>query len=326
MFLHTDNKTKWETEHDVFVTGSGKAAIALIFRYLKSVGALSSKTDGVLMSPWLGYWVYNQVNEFARPVFSLGPSVKVIMPYHQYGFPQNIQEINDYARSIGAVVVEDCAHALAVPTNVFEELDVNFRLYSFSKYFFCYTLGGVTGGGVPFKDFASRNAAQAQRWITSFNNIIKLFSEWHQSGLLPNFRLWNILLGMSYSTYGIGINHSPLALRLMRRKIDEEVDLRRKRYQYFRERFKVLEVERYLGNDDVAPYVIPLLLPLDNLKSILNDLLLAKYQTGIYHFDVNRNIINSKFEKVLWILLGSSLTDAQYEFQLDIIAKGLDKT
>ena len=306
------------------LTGSGKAAISLVLRYLRSTEAIPTKADEVLMPQWLGYWVYNQVNEFARPVFSVGKATKVIIPYHQYGFPQKMAEIQKCAESIGAVIVEDCAHALWMDSSLMlPQCSDNFRIYSFSKYFFCYALGAVVSGDKSFRNFAAAHVDNASRGVTLFNNLVKYLHEMHLSGRLPDSGFWDNLLVMSYALYGKGMKPSGSALRLMAAKIDAEIECRRKRFSYFKERFRFLEVERYLGEGDVAPYVIPLLLPLEKLKSLSASLQIANFKTGIYNFDVNRNLLDPKFERVLWVLVHSGITDSDFERQLEIIEEGI---
>lgn len=318
-------KSRWEAQTGgEILTGSGKAAITLVLRYLRSTEVISIKTDEVLMPQWLGYWVYNQVNEFARPVFSVGRATKVIMPYHQYGFPQKMAEIQECAESIGAVVVEDCAHALWMDSSLrLPQCADNFRIYSFSKFFFCYALGAVVGGDKSFRDFATAQVGNASRVVTLFNNVVKYLHEMHLSERLPDSGLWDNFLAMSYALYGKGMRPGGSAFRLMMAKIDAEIDCRRRRYSYFKDRFRHLEVERYLGEGDVAPYVIPLLLPLEKLKRLSASLQGAGFKTDIYNFDINRNLLDPKFEKVLWVLIHRGMTDSDFQRQIEIIEKGI---
>jgi hypothetical protein len=304
------------------VTGSGKAAIALVLRYLKSEGVIAAKTDEVLMPQWLGYWVYNQVNEFARPVFSVGKTPKVIMPYHQYGFPQQMDEIKEYARSVGAVVIEDCAHALGMGCEP-EPDNRDFRIFSFSKFFFCFALGAALGGGESFKRFACEQIDGASRNITRFNNFVKYFHEMSLSGRIAQSDFLDNLLSMSYALYGRGLKPAPSAVRLMETKVDAEIECRRRRYAYFRDRFRAQEVERYLGTGDVSPYVIPLLLPIEKLLPLSVSLLEAGFKTGVYHFDTNRNLLRPRFESVVWLLLHKGMSDTDFERQLQIVEKGV---
>lgn len=318
-------KARWESEAlNTLITGSGKAAISIVLRYLHKKGTLSTKMDEVLMPKWVGYWVYNQVNEFARPVFSAHEKLKVIMPYHQYGFPQKMDEIQEYANSIGAVIIEDRAHALWMGDGYSgARSKCNFEIYSFSKYFHSFALGAVSSEDEDFKNFARKQIKASSGVTTFFNNAVKILSELDCEGYLPQSKLWHNLVQMSYSLYGVGLKPSQHSIGLMRAKIDNEILCRRQRYAYFKSFFKDLNVEEYLGDFELAPYVIPLHLPLEKLEKMSLMLNQVGFKTGIYHFDMNRNILNSNFKKTLWILLHGGIDDGAFQNQLDIIKKGI---
>jgi len=322
--LFSRQQALWLSNENPILTGSGKAAIALVLNYLKKTNVIRAKTDKVLMAQWLGYWVYNQVNEFARPVFStIEKDIKVIIPYHQYGFPQDMVSIQQFAESIGAVVIEDCAHALYM-RSISEQNNFtanNLRIYSISKYIFCFALGAVVGGDKSFTEYANIQIINSSTYVTKFNNFVKYLNEMYLSGKLIDLALWNNLLAMSYALYGKGFKPSDGAIRLMNLHIDDEISSRLKRYSIYRERFAHLDIECYLGRTDVAPYVIPLKLSVDKMQLIMTSLQLAGFQTGIYRFDVNRNMLDPKFEKVLWVLVHSGISDSLFQKQLEIIEK-----
>ena len=63
------------------LVGSGKGALALIFKYLVFQGIITSKLDEVLMPDWLGNWVYHTVAEYAFPTKQLSARTKVLFVY-----------------------------------------------------------------------------------------------------------------------------------------------------------------------------------------------------------------------------------------------------
>ena len=310
----------------LILTGSGKAAISMVLGYLKERGIISNKTDKILMAEWLGYWVYNQVNVYARPVYSLNHNPKVVMPYHQYGVPQKMHLIQEYADSIGATVIEDHAHALWMDESEFPiSASKNLRIYSFSKFFFCYALGAVIGGDDLFTKFANREISKSGKFVSFFNNSVKLIDELALDKKLPNINLWKNLSSMAYALYNVGYRPEIRAIKLMQSKIDSEILVRKKRYIYFREQFDSLSVQSYLGERDFAPYIIPLMLPESIQESTLNLLRSAGYQTGIYHFDVNRNMLAPNYKKVLWLFLHGGMTDDDFIRQLEIVKTNMAK-
>src|SRR5581483_6111392 len=84
---------------DVQFVGSGKGALGLILQYLRKKGILENKLAEVLVPDWIGSWVYNQVQEFAFPAKQVSSRTRVMLVYHQYGFPQDMSAIMEFARS-----------------------------------------------------------------------------------------------------------------------------------------------------------------------------------------------------------------------------------
>ncbi|MDZ4244067.1 MAG: DegT/DnrJ/EryC1/StrS family aminotransferase, partial [Candidatus Doudnabacteria bacterium] len=130
----------------ITLVGSGKGALALVLRHLKERGVIRNKLDEILVPDWLGYWVYNQIQPYAFPAKRLSDRTRAILVYHQYGFPQDMDKIMATAREKNLVVIEDCAHA------VFSHYRGrrlgfigDYSIFSFSKWAFCYALGGVRG-------------------------------------------------------------------------------------------------------------------------------------------------------------------------------------
>jgi len=124
---------------DIQLTGSGKGALAIILQYLYRKEIIQNKLAEVIVPDWLGYWVYNQIQSFAFPAKKYSERTKAIMVYHQYGFPQDMDKILDFARDKKLIIIEDCAHAIdssykGKPLGTFGD----FTIYSFSKWFFCF--------------------------------------------------------------------------------------------------------------------------------------------------------------------------------------------
>src|SRR6266446_6840795 len=86
--LHTPkgngDATARELLSGIRFVGSGKGALALVLGYLRKQGVLANKLSEVLVPDWMGYWVYNQIQEYAFPVKCLTPRTKAILVYHQY--------------------------------------------------------------------------------------------------------------------------------------------------------------------------------------------------------------------------------------------------
>ena len=96
---------------------------------------IKNKLDEILVPDWIGYWVYNQMQPFAFPAKRFSERTKVLFVYHQYGFPQQMDKILEFANHKKLIVVEDCAHAL---DSYYQGKPLgsmgDFTIYSFSKW------------------------------------------------------------------------------------------------------------------------------------------------------------------------------------------------
>jgi hypothetical protein len=295
--------------------GSGKGAISLVLKYLGQQGILENKTSEVLVNDWIGFWVYNQIQSNAFPVKQVSPRTRVVMVYHQYGFPQKMDSILSFANDKKLVVVEDCAHAL-MSSYKGKALGSfgDFAIYSFSKFCFCFALGGLRYSDPEFDTFARLEIARASMAQTVFKDLVKLNTEfqadrerhWGQ-------RVSNQLVTMSYALYGESLRPSSMAIRLFKAKRHREIAIRLERYRYFRERVDKYGVCAHLEAEGVVPYVIPICGTDASLTTVVQSLKKLGVASGIYRFDMNRNLIEPRFEPIAWIPIHGRISDALFE-------------
>lgn len=304
-------------------TGSGKGALALVLRYLRHTGVLENKLSEVLVPDWLGYWVYNQIQEFAFPAKRLSERTKAILVYHQYGFPQDLDPILAYAHKHGLVVIEDCAHTLAgtykgKPLGSFGD----FAIYSFSKFFFCSALGGVRSKAPDFPAYAKQQILESSRTASFIKDLVKIFGEISLGyGANPALDATNALVTMSYSLYGRALRSAPAGERLACTKFQAEVSLRARRYQEFRHRTDVLRLCEHLPLEGIVPYVIPIRMPAGREAPALRVMSEFGIHTGRYFFDMERNLLNPRFEPTLWVPCHSALSDDRFNHLTAALAR-----
>lgn len=294
------------------VVGSGKGAIALILKYLLDQGIIKNKLDEVMMADWLGYWVYNQVQSLAFPAKNFSDRTKAIFVYHQYGFPQDMDKILEFAHDKKLILIEDCAHAIAsyYKGKLLGSFG-DFTIYSFSKWFFCFALGGVKSKFNDFKGYVDEAVAKTPFGLTLTKDAAKLLYEW---SAFSNFfkKYAGFLLSMSYAVYGEALKPGWLAQALLARKIAEEISLRQKRYHYFLKQTDNLGVCDHLEREGITPYVIPIRCAERQTEEVVKNLRGRGIETGVYQFDINRNLLNPRFVKTVWIPCHSGITDAVF--------------
>lgn len=308
---------------DVQLVGSGKGALAIILRHLAELGILENKLSEVLVADWIGYWVYNQIQNFAFPAKILSKRTKAILVYHQYGFPQDMDKIMEYASENKLIVIEDCAHAMA---SFYRGRAVgsfgDYAIYSFSKWVFCLALGGVKAKEKVFYDYSNKLMSSTPLGLTLFKDIAKYLSEKSLSSNGSLFKKYaSILLQMSYALYGEALKPSAMAKRLLYSKIYNEIRTRRQRYRYFREKTAIAGICDHLEPKDVVPYVIPVFCPDRQAMGLVDSFKHIGVNTGVYHFDINRNMLNPKFVRHVWLPCHGGIPDRIYETMVDLVLK-----
>jgi hypothetical protein len=277
--------------------GSGKGALSAILRHLSRTGVLENKMSAIHIPAWIGTAVSQTIMEHAFPVTAPNRHAKAVMPYHQYGFPQDMDRILDYASGIGAAVIEDCAHA---PFGEYKGRRLggmgDFALFSFSKFCFTGMLGGVSFADDGFKDTfaeACKDTGVMLSWICGqFKNL----DEWNLSRKRPLCpRGMYLFRKMAYAVYGDLCKPRPRSVALWERKWQEERAARQDIYALYRRRFARLGICDHLEEQDVVPYAVPLLVRKDDAAKLAETLSAAGFESGVRMFDTARFFIEPSF-------------------------------
>ena len=316
---HFANELYWENFFSFL--GSGKASLALVLGYLRREGVFPDKMHEIVVPGWLGFWVYNQIQPFAFPSRKITPKSRAILVYHQYGFPQNMDKILDVASKYNLVVIEDCAHAIY---SKYKDKIVgtfgDFAIYSFSKFCFCFALGGVRWKNDGFREYMNNKVVTASYLLTLLINIAKITSEYSLKYPQKTFQKWaNYFLDMTYALYGSSFKFSSFSRNIFINEMDAEVSLRTKRYLYFLDRTNKTGICDHLEQEGICPYIIPIKVKQKDINNAVNQLKYLGIQTGIYQFDVNRFLLEPKFEPCVWVMCHGALNDYLFEKQIDAI-------
>lgn len=309
------------------VVGSGKGAIALVLKYLSEKGVIKNKLDEVMMADWLGSWVYNQVQPFAFPAKKISDRTKILFVYHQYGFPQDMDKILEFAHDRKLIVIEDCAHSI---NSYYKGKSLgsfgDFAIYSFSKWFFCFALGGVKSKFDDFRNYADEAVSETPFGLTTIKDAAKFLHEWSTFSSLNIFQKYaGFLLGMSYAIYGEALKPGRLAQALLTQKITKEISVRQKRYHYFFKQTDGLGICDHLEREGITPYVIPIRCAERQTEDVIKHLRARGIETGTYQFDINRNLLNPQFIKTVWIPCHGGISDKVFNEIISLVLKSLKK-
>lgn len=301
--------------------GSGKAAIAMILEYLRGTGELPDKMAEIVVPAWIGNPVYHQVNWFGFPTLQAGPKARAIIIYHQYGFPQDMDRLLPFARERDLVVIEDCAHA---PASAYKGKQLGdfgrFAIYSFSKFAFCYALGGVAHSEPAFGDFIEKRLMRSSRVARRLINALKIVDEANFARRRPlaNEAI-SVIRKAAYGVYGDAHDPSARAITLWRAKREIELKRRRELYARFRQRTDPLGLCSHLEADGVTPYAIPARMAEDRLGLAVARLLEAGFKASVNHFDFNRCLLEPDFRKTILLPCHGDFTDEQFDRMIDIV-------
>jgi DegT/DnrJ/EryC1/StrS aminotransferase family len=309
----------------LFYVGSGKAALDLILSFLARSGVLTNKMSPILMPQWLGTWVYSQTLLHGFPVLDPKAQTPVAVCYHQYGFPQNMDLVRDIARDRRMVLIEDCAHA---PDSRYKGAQAGtlgqYSLFSFSKFTFCYALGGVISSNPEFGEFVAERVRHSSGALKLLVNGFKLIDEMNSGADCPV--LTRAFLGarsMMYSRYGDQAVAGSAAKKLWNHKRARELAARRGNYQMIRTETDGFGISDHLASDDVAPYAVPLIFDQERMTEVAGALRGAGVEAGQYQFDVARCVFEPDFRRCLLVPVHSGMSGRGMDILLSVLRKAL---
>jgi hypothetical protein len=309
-----------------FYTGSGKAALSLVLSYLRKIGALKDKMTEVLVPQWIGVQVYQTFLEHCFPVKSTSNQLGALFVYHQYGFPQKMDKVLEFARSKNLVVIEDCAHAFG---SEWEGRPLgslgDFAIFSYSKYAFCYPLGGVSYKERNFLSFAMEKRKRSSSFISFLIHNFKFFDEMNLSRQTPALAdFMTQLRKMAYATYPDAVVPGQSAIRLWEKKKDAEINWRKTNFANFVNETEKFDILGDLPRNGIVPYALPL--KVSNEKKalhLLQNLTSMGIAASFRQFDFNRFLLEPKYETRLLIPFHSQVGTTRINQIIELINKAL---
>jgi hypothetical protein len=307
-----------EDKYDgVVYTNSGRVALRIILDYLKLNGQIKNKNTEVLVPHWMCMGVIMSMHKICFPSLSISKNTKGIIIYHQYGFPQNMNEIMPVAEQNNWFIIEDCV-------NVYESFYQGRKLgtfglasiFSLAKMFSLPQGGALVTGNSELLRFAHESG---NRGNNSFINNL-----WLLSRIMNEYgdnSFWQKIQIMAESLSETAKKTSSMSLNIARREIKKgAMKDRQRNYHFLLNYFKDYDFFQDLERD-VIPYVVPLIANDDILQKIKNNFLASGIWTDIYHFDVNRNILNPEFKRCVWIPIHQGISEVKMEKICKVIRK-----
>ena len=305
-------------EPRVAYTFSGKSALALVLNYYRSRRVLLNKSSQVLVPHWLGTWGYMDMHNYCFPTTTMNTDVKGIMVYHQWGFPQKMEKIMAFAKRHRLFVLEDCAHSF----------DSSYRgkrvgtfgdesIWSFSKFF-----PSVVGGAVHTKDVRLFNFIKKSYKKSDAELEKKVFTHLVHANKHPTAAALREV-ARNYAIYPELFSCPPYATKVVAATLASgALEKRRENFNLLREAFWGKTEERLLEGSEVCPWVVPLFFGSKN-KNVAAALQMRGIESGVYHFDVNRNMLKPHFVECVLVPCHQGLTGAVIQSMIHTIRTAL---
>jgi hypothetical protein len=305
--------------------GSGKAAIAAVLAHLREIGTLRNKMSEVFVPKWLGYPVYQAMTEYCFPTQNSRSESKVLLAYHQYGFPQDMQRVKEYADFRKMTLIEDCAHACdsSYQGRRLGTLG-DYAVFSFSKFAFCAALGGVSSSSAQFAENLKLRMARASRTTTAAINCFRWLDELNAARARPFVPGWMTLKRkMFFAAYGDSPRPAAASVRLWLTKREGELAARRANYRLILDAARSSGLCDGLEMEGVTPFVVPLFVPDERIEAAVGALAEIGVRTGSYLFDVNRFLVEPDFRRCVTIPCHSGVSPDDVERMIGAVRSKL---
>lgn len=308
-----------ELEKNIIYTFSGKSALTMLLRYYRSTGQLRDRTEQVLVPEWLGTPVYSIMQKYSFPSTVFHTKIRGVMAYHQWGFPQDMETLMNFCAEHKLFLIEDCAHS-------FESYYKGRRLgtfgdtafFSLSKFFPSVVGGAVYATRDTIKEFLRSVQNKDNRELSQ-----KIFAHCFTMDNHPTEEN-HIDLIRNYQVYDKVLHCPDYSLAVAQREIAHNtLERRKKNYEQFKNAFASMPYFSTLIEDDVLPWAVPLFFDEATCTKVANIVRENGINTDVYHFDVNRNMLNPHFVACVLMPCHQGLDEEYIEKSITLIKKAI---
>lgn len=291
-------------ERDIIYTFSGKSALSLLLRYYRANNRLENKASQVLITHWIGYWVYMIMHKHCFPTTTFNPKVRGVVIYHQWGFPQDIEYIINFCKEKKLFCIEDCAHSFfgfhkGKRLGTFADS----AIFSLAKFFPCVVGGAIYTKNDHLKKFINKTFQEDETELAK-----KGFNQRKRFDQNPN-KQNRIKQEQYYAIYDMLLKCPQYSLSAVKGQLyhNKALQLRRNNYNLYREAFNNYDYMEILKKD-ILPWAIPLFFKKSVCEKIVKNLRDMKVESGIYHFDINKNMLKPDFRECLAVPCHQGMT------------------
>lgn len=306
----------------VVLLNSGRTGI-----YLALAAYGFDRLKDVWVPPFLSSCVLDSISRRNVPTLQRSARTRAVLLVHQWGYPQRVEPILGTARGDNLLVIEDCAFSL-------DSSYKGNRIGSFGDaavFSFPKVLGSILGGCLVTEDerilrFAQNYQRQQDTTFWRWRSLVALAPMalvlGTRNGRLNTWsRHW---LERCHADFVSCPNPSPYVCKLFPESVAAlraTFEARRRNLAIFRDTFEEEAYPRRLEEEsDVVPYVVPWLGPQEALPGVVTALERIGVETGIYHFDVNRDMSVPEYQKCVAVPVHQQINKQRMQEICDTIA------
>ena len=296
---------------------SGKLASSLILRYLIKKNNISPKLNEILVPKFMGFWVYSNIQQNIQLSTGFSKFTKIIWLYHQFGIPQNYKVIK-FADENNLLIIEDCAHVLAAKflNGKSDICNSNYSLFSFSKFIDCSPLGGLQSSDKDFLKIIDNEINQSSKLQSIIINILIKISRLVKSNKLLHDKLYSV----NYSLWNFPSQNLDNKINFFKKNMKAEMKRRNKKFLLFKGEIKEKIYQDYFNYDELICQKLPFVINNEKvMKNIIDKFEYYKFPYEILTYDINRNLLDPKFEKT--IILDHSSKNQFFDKQIELLRK-----
>jgi len=301
---------------NIFLTSSGRAAIMLSLR-----AANIGRNEEIFVPPYLSSCILESIVAIGVISLRFTERTKAVLLYHHWGFPQNFTAISKELPDRPIPIIEDCAHGFWGKTSgirIGEFGDT--AICSLSKIFEMTYAGALRINNESFLEYIvhelNHSPSLRELWesLRGEWTYIHYYSKDIQKRNNPDH---TVDLMKWYSTLLAYPACKGIRGKLSRN--DKEIrEIFRKQNGHFLYLLENLKDRSFLLEGDCLEEMAPLCYPVFSddelmLKKVDDWLREVGVYTGIYHFDINRNMFSPDYRRCVPIPLYASIDSSLYE-------------
>jgi dTDP-4-amino-4,6-dideoxygalactose transaminase len=308
-----------EFNKDALVLISARVGIYLVLKAYNF-----RKDDEVLVPQYISHCVIDIVKKVCRPVYRLTDKTKAIILFHQFGYPQKMDEIYKIIGGKDILVIEDCAHSFYSRykdkrIGLFGEA----AIFSFPKIFPTILGGCLITDNTRILNYAYNYLRRNKSfWKEIYHNFI----------LIPTFingavkNRWikyvaALMVAKNWKLFHKFPNPNELVCHLLEENI-KDVEYHAKKRQanlkLIKQRLKDCQYLDKLEEEcEVVPFAVPYFCR--EPERICEEMGKFNILTGVNQFDMNRNIFSPRYEKVIALPVHQDLSSEEINYMLEVL-------